>query len=287
MDALRRSTLELWQYFEKLSFNTMLYRGPAITHPSVGFYLSLNIQFVVGDLSISGTTPLTIFWARTPGLWQTTELAKHQHISHLYGQVPQVLVIAQLTLSPPAYYLYRRLDAAVFFSQHFRWKFLLAWCRYVAACFYDFHVYRRLGAALVQVRRFFFLYLTIFPCSASPGCPFASSPSRSHEVCHLANRLFFPSSHFLCGSRCSDLLLARFALHILGKKKGLGSPPVPHVSLPFSRGSNSTYLFPCLKCFFKSDEAQSSRFQRLHFPWGHSYKYTACIFTSTCFKIPG
>ena len=37
MDALRRSTLELWQYFEKLSFNTLLYRGQAITHPSVGF----------------------------------------------------------------------------------------------------------------------------------------------------------------------------------------------------------------------------------------------------------
>ena len=72
MDALRRSTLELWQYFEELSFNTLLYRGPAITHPSVGFYLSLNIQFVVGDLSISGTTLLTIFWARTQGLWPKT-----------------------------------------------------------------------------------------------------------------------------------------------------------------------------------------------------------------------
>ena len=47
MDALRRSTWELWQYFEELSFHTLLYRGPAITHPSVGFYLSLNIQFVV------------------------------------------------------------------------------------------------------------------------------------------------------------------------------------------------------------------------------------------------
>ena len=69
MDALRRSTLELWQYFEEHSFNTLLYRGPAITHPSVGFYLSPNIQFVVGDLSISGTL-LTIFWARTPCLWQ-------------------------------------------------------------------------------------------------------------------------------------------------------------------------------------------------------------------------
>ena len=35
MDALRRSTLELWQYFDKLSFNTLLYSGPAVTHPSV------------------------------------------------------------------------------------------------------------------------------------------------------------------------------------------------------------------------------------------------------------
>ena len=40
---------------------TLLYRGPAIMHPLVGFNLSLNIRFVVGDLSISGTTLLTIF----------------------------------------------------------------------------------------------------------------------------------------------------------------------------------------------------------------------------------
>ena len=66
---------------------------------------------------------------------KTTGQATHQHISHLHDQVPQVLVIAQLTLSPPAFYLYRRLGAAVFFSQHFHWKLLLAWFRYVAACF--------------------------------------------------------------------------------------------------------------------------------------------------------
>ena len=197
MDALRRSTLELWQYFEKLSFNTMLYRGPAITHPSVGFYLSLNIQFVVGDLSISGTTPLTIFWARTPGLWQTTELAKHQHISHLYGQVPQVLVIAQLTLSPPAFYLYRRLGAAVFLSEHFHWNLLLAWFSYVAACFLRLPHLPPFGCRSGSGTAFF-LYLTIFLiCSASSVCPFASSPSCSHEACHLANKWVFPSSHFL------------------------------------------------------------------------------------------
>ena len=123
MDALRRSTWELWQYFEELSFNTLLYRGPAITHPSVGFYLSLNIQFVVlGSLH---------FWhyaleQEHRACGETTGLATHQHISHPHDQVPQVLVIAQLTLSPPAFYLYRRLGAAVFLSVHFHWKLLLA-----------------------------------------------------------------------------------------------------------------------------------------------------------------
>ena len=67
-------------------------------------------------------------------------------------------------------------------------------------------------------------------------------------TCHLANELFFPSSHFLCGSRCSDLQLARIALHIM-KKIGLVSPPSPPVSLPFSRGSNSTVLI----CFHVSN----------------------------------
>ena len=44
---------------------------------------------------------------------KTTGQATHQHISHLHDQVPQVLVIAQLTLSPPVFYVYRRLGAAL------------------------------------------------------------------------------------------------------------------------------------------------------------------------------
>ena len=78
------------------------------------------------DLSISGTTLLTIFEQEHRACGKTTGLATHQHISHLLDQVPQVLVIAQLTLSPPAFYLYRRLGAAVFLSEHFHWKLLLA-----------------------------------------------------------------------------------------------------------------------------------------------------------------
>ena len=120
MDALRRSTWELWQYFEELSFNTLLYRGPAITHPSVGFYLSLNIQFVV--LGISPFLALRswpFFEQEHRACGKTTGLATHQPISHLHGQVPQVLVIAQLTLSLPAFYLYRRLGAAVFLKRTF------------------------------------------------------------------------------------------------------------------------------------------------------------------------
>ena len=127
MDALRRSTWESWQYFEELSFNTLLYRGPAITHPSVGFYLSLNIQFVVlGSLHFRHYALDHFFEQEHRACGKTTGLATHQHISHLLDQVPQVLVIAQLTLSPPAFYLYRRLGAAVFLSEHFHWKLLLA-----------------------------------------------------------------------------------------------------------------------------------------------------------------
>ena len=33
--------------------------------------------------------------------------------TNLHGQVPQILLIAQITLSPPAFYVYRRLGAAV------------------------------------------------------------------------------------------------------------------------------------------------------------------------------
>ena len=66
--------------------------------------------------------------------------------------------------------------------------------------FYDLHVSTRLplfgcrsGSGTA-----FFLYLTIFLiCSASSVCPFASSPSCSHEACHLASKWVFPSSHFL------------------------------------------------------------------------------------------
>ena len=66
--------------------------------------------------------------------------------------------------------------------------------------FYDFHVYIPSFGCRSGSGTAFFLYLTIFLiCSASSVCPFASSPSCSHEACHLANRLFF-LHHISCHS---------------------------------------------------------------------------------------
>ena len=139
---------------------------------------------------------------------KTTGLATHQHISHLHDQVPQVLAIAQLTLSPPAFYLYRRLGAAVFFSQHFHWKLLLAWFRYVAACFLRLPRLPPFGCSSGSGTAFF-LYLTIFLiCSALQiGCfsfvtflvtvvrfPLFRSPVSPHGVTQNNDRSgFFPS----------------------------------------------------------------------------------------------
>ena len=234
MDALRRSTWELWQYFEELSFNTLLYRGPAITHPSVGFYLSRNIQFVVLGSPFPALRSWPFFEQEHRACGETTGLATHQHISHLLDQVPQVLVIAQLTLSPPAFYLYRRLGAAVFLSEHFHWKLLLAWFSYVAACFLRLPHLPPFGCRSGS-HTAFFLYLTIFLiCSASQiGCfsfvtflvtvvrfPLFRSPVSPPGVTQNNDRSgFFPSPH------------------------------PPPVSRPFSRGSNSIYLFPYFKCF--------------------------------------
>lgn len=92
----------------------------------------------------------------------------------------------------------------------------------------------------------FFLYLTIFLiCSASSVCPFASSPSCSHEACHLAIRLFFSFVTFLVRFPLFRSPVSPHCVTHSEKKIGLGSPPVSPVSLPFSRGSNSIHLFPC------------------------------------------
>ena len=112
---------------------------------------------------------------------KTTGLVTHQHISHLHDQVPQVLAIAQLTLSPPAFYLYRRLGPAVFLSEHFHWKLLLAWFSYVAACFL------RLP------------HLPPFGCRSGSGTAFFSTSYYFPHLFRFANRLFF-LRHISCHS---------------------------------------------------------------------------------------
>ena len=154
---------------------------------------------------------------------KTTGQATHQHISHLHDQVPQVLVIAQLTLSPPAFYLYRRLGAAVFLSEHFHWKLLLAWFSYVAACFLRLPHLPPFGCCSGSGTAFF-LYLTIFLiCSASQiGCfsfvtflvtvvrfPLFRSPVSPHGVTQNNDRSgFFPSPPRLTA------ILARFEQYL-------------------------------------------------------------------------
>ena len=137
--------------------------------------------------------------------------------------------------------------------------------------FYDFHIYRRLGAALVQVRRFF-LYLTIFLiCSASQiGCfsfvtflvtvvrfPLFRSPVSPPGVTQNNDRSgFFPS------------------------------PPPSHCH---SREVRTVFICFPISNVFKVCRGPSHLGFRgcINFPWGRAYKYTACIFTSTCFRIPG
>ena len=222
------------------------------------------------DLSISGTTLLTIFEQEHRACGKTTGLATHQHISHLLDQVPQVLVIAQLTLSPPAFYLYRRLGAAVFLSEHFHWKLLLAWFSYVAARFLRLPHLPPFGCRSGSGTAFF-LYLTIFLiCSASQiGCfsfvtflvtvvrfPLFRSPVSPHGVTQNNDRSgFFPS-------------------------------PPPHCH---SREVRTVFICFPISNVFKVCQGPSHLGFRgcINFPWGRAYKYTACIFTSTCFRIPG
>ena len=164
MDALRRSTLELWQYFKELSFNTLVYRGPAITHPSVGFYLSLNIQLVVGGSLHFWHYALDHFLSKNTGL-----VAKQRDWQHTNTYPISMVRFLRFLSSPSS--LCRRLPststATVFFSHHFHWKLLLAWFRYVAACFLRLPRLPPFGCRSGSGTAFF-LYLTIFLiCSAS------------------------------------------------------------------------------------------------------------------------
>ena len=130
--------------------------------------------------------------------------------TNLHGQlVPQILFIAQLTLSPPAFYVYRRLGAAVLSAGS-------PFYRLVQSC-------RRLLSTVPVHQASFgcrcssgtvpFIYLTIFfICSVSPVCPFL--PLLFASGLRSEKRLFFPLSHSLC---CS--LLFRSPVHALRYKR--------------------------------------------------------------------
>ena len=116
---------------------------------------------------LSEYTVLTVWWRSRDGslkkyvyiLWNpgkaTTALA-----TNLHGQVPQILFIAQLTLSPPAFYIYRRLGAADLQLNFPLEAFFIAWCSPVVACFLRLpYAKRRLGAAVLQVQCLSFILL--------------------------------------------------------------------------------------------------------------------------------
>ena len=128
-DALRRSPDESSQISEKLSlpcYRDRPSRIPPSLHSLGQFLVSPKIQFVVRDLSIFGTTLFTVFFQRVHSAYSLIRLPwrivkKYIYIlwnagkattglaTNLHGQVPQILFIAQLTLSRPAFYVYRRL----------------------------------------------------------------------------------------------------------------------------------------------------------------------------------
>ena len=124
--------------------------------------------------------------------------------TNLHGQVSQILFIAQLTLSPPAFYVYRCLDELSAGG-----PFFIAWCSLVVVSSPAFYVYRTSSAVWVPLflRYSAFLCLIIFfICPVSPVCPFL--PLLFASGLRSEKRLFFPLSHSL---RCS--LLSRSPVH--------------------------------------------------------------------------
>ena len=257
MDALRRSMLELWQYFEKLSFNTLLYRGQAITHPSVGFLPipedpvrrrgSLHFWHYALDHFLSKNTGLVTIQRD----WQHTNTYPISMVRFLRFLSSPSSLCRRLPSTSTAVWVPLFSSANISTGSFFSLDSVMS-----PPAFYDLHVSTRLplfgcrsGSGTA-----FFLYLTIFLiCSASSVCPFASSPSCTHEACHLANKWVFPSSHFLVRFPLFPSPVSPHCVTHSEKKKenklAWVLPQSPSVSLPFSRGSNSIYLFPCLKCF--------------------------------------
>ena len=140
--------------------------------------------------------------------------------TNLPGQVPQILFIAQLTLSPPAFYVYRRLAAAVLQLNFLLEAFLslgavLSSCRRLLS---TSTVSTVLKSSAVWVPLFFrysaFLYLIIFfICSVSPVCPFL--PLLFASGLRSEKRLFFSFAAFLMRFPAVSISCSRIALQTL------------------------------------------------------------------------
>ena len=193
----RRSTqIPDWVFtiFEKLSLPCYRDRPSRILlflHSLGQFLVSPKIQFVVRDLSVFGTTLFSVLFERVHrayGLirlpWRTDKIyiyilwnpgkATTALATNLHGQVPQILFIAQLPLSPPAFYIYRRLGAADLQLNFPLEAFFIAWCSPVVACFLRLpYVKRRLDAAVLQVQclSFSYYFLNLFRFAGMPLPP--------------------------------------------------------------------------------------------------------------------
>ena len=139
--------------------------------------------------------------------------------TNLHGQIPQILLIAQITLSPPAFYVYRLLGAAVLQLNFPLEAFFIAWCSPVVVSSPASYVYRTpsavWGAAVFQVQCFSLShsFLHLFR--------FAGMPLPPLIVCIrlviCKGVVFFPLSHSLY----SSLLFrspVRIALQTLRKR---------------------------------------------------------------------
>ena len=155
------------------------------SHILRSFYLiSLNIQFVVGDLSISGTTLLTIFLSKNTGLvakqgdWQHTNTYPMSMVRFLRflsspSSLCQCLPSISTTVWVPLFS-----SANISTGSFFSLDSVMS-----PPAFYDFHVYVPSFGCRYGSGTAFFLYLTIFLiCSTSSACPFVSSPSCSMRL---------------------------------------------------------------------------------------------------------
>ena len=197
-DALRRSPAESSQIFEKLSLPCYRDR-PSRILPSLH---SLGQFFSQPKHPVRRTSSLH-FW--------------HHALYRLFWASTQCLYIY-----PPAFYVYRRLGAAVLQLNFPLEAFFIAWCSPVVVSSPAFYVYRTSSAVWVPL---FFRYSAFpwsyyfFIYSVSPVCPLLpllfASGFRSEK------RLFFPLSHSYAVP-CSFNLLFTHCVTNVTHSLGLG-----------------------------------------------------------------